>query len=64
VSKLEKKGFAITIKNDGAEITKNRKVIGIVNRKGNLYKLSMTVKEVDDCGAYSAVNMNKSKIWH
>jgi hypothetical protein len=24
----------------------------------------MAIKEVDDCGAYSAVNMNNSKIWH
>jgi hypothetical protein len=24
----------------------------------------MTVKEVDDCGAYSAVNMKNSKKWH
>jgi hypothetical protein len=24
----------------------------------------MTIKEVDDCGVYSAVKMNNSKIWH
>jgi hypothetical protein len=24
----------------------------------------MTAKQVDDCGAYSAVYMNNSKIWH
>jgi hypothetical protein len=48
VSKLEKKGFVMTIKNGGEEITKNRTVIGIANRKGNLYKLSMAVKKVDD----------------
>jgi hypothetical protein len=63
VSKLEK-GFVITIKNGGKEITKNRTVIGIANRKGNLYKLSMTVKEVDYSEACSAVNMNNSKVRH
>jgi hypothetical protein len=24
----------------------------------------MTIKEVDDCGGYSAVSMNNRKIWH
>jgi hypothetical protein len=58
VSKLEKKGFVITIKNGGPEIA------GIANRKGNLYKMNMIMKEADDSRAYSAVKMNNSKLWH
>jgi hypothetical protein len=64
VSNLDRKGFIINIDNSKAKIIKNSTVVGIANRDGNLYKLSMTVKEVDDSGAYSAVNMKNSKIWH
>jgi hypothetical protein len=61
VSKLEK-DFVITIKNGGAEITKDGTVIAIVNQKGNLYKMNMTMKENYDSRAYSAVKMNNSKL--
>jgi hypothetical protein len=64
VSKLEKKGSVITIKNGGAEIAKDGTVTGIANRKGNLHKMNMTMKEADDSKAYSAVKINNSKIRH
>jgi hypothetical protein len=64
VSKVDRKGFIINIEDGKAEIIKNSTVVGIADRDGNLYKLNMTPKEVDDSEAYSAVNMNNSKIWH
>jgi hypothetical protein len=64
LSKIENKGFVITIKNGGEEITKDGTVVGIANRDENLYKSSMTMKETDDSRAYSAVNMNNSKVRH
>jgi hypothetical protein len=62
--KLEKKGFIITMKNGGADIAKDETVIGIANRKGNLYKMNMIMKKTDDSRAYSALNMNNSKVSH
>jgi hypothetical protein len=56
-------GFIANIKNGKAEIIKNSTVVGIADQDGNFYKLSMPIKEVDDCEAYSAV-INNSKIWH
>jgi hypothetical protein len=50
VSNLDRMGFIINIENGKAEITKNNTVVGTADRDGNLYKLSMTIKEVDDCG--------------
>jgi hypothetical protein len=47
VSNLDRKGFIVNIENGKAEIIKNCTVVGIANRDGNLYKLSMTIKEVD-----------------
>jgi hypothetical protein len=64
VCNLDRKGFIINTDNGKAKIIKNSTVVGIANRDGTLYKLSMTVKEVDECEAYSAVNMKNSKTWH
>jgi hypothetical protein len=64
VSNLDRKGFIINIDKSKAKIIKNSTVVGIANRDGNFYKLNMTIKEVDDSEAHSAVSMNNSKIWH
>jgi hypothetical protein len=64
VSKLEKKGLVITIKNAGAEVGKDGTVTGLANRKGNLCKMNMIMKKTDDSRAYSAVTMNNSKVSH
>jgi hypothetical protein len=64
MSNLDRKGFIINIENGKAEIIKNNTIVRIANQDRNLYKLTINIKEVDDSGAYSAVNMNNSKIWH
>jgi hypothetical protein len=63
VSNLDRMGFIINIENGKAEIIKNSIAVGIADQDGNVYNLSMTIKDVNE-EAYSAVNMNNSKIWH
>jgi hypothetical protein len=61
---LRQEGVYYKLRNGTGEIIKSSTVVGVANRDGDLYTLTMTVKEVDDRWAYSAVNMRNSKIWH